>query len=120
MRVRAIRRFYDGWERRIRIPGEVFETTRERFEYWHSASLVVLYGGDDGCKKKGGKKTNEPPADNGSAADPDSKNEGQPDLDAMTVEELLAFAEEHGVEGVDGDAPREEIVSLIKEAMSWT
>jgi len=110
MRVRAIRRFYDGWERRIRIPGEVFETTRERFEYWHSASLVVLYGGDDGRKKKGGKKTNEPPADNGSAAD----------LDAMTVEELLAFAEEHGVEGVDGDAPREEIVSLIKEAMSWT
>src|SRR5690606_28569251 len=109
MRVRAIRRFYDGWERRIRIPGEVFETTRERFEYWHSASLVVLYGGDDGRKKKGGKKTN---------ADPDSKNEGQPDLDAMTVEELLAFAEEHGVEGVDGDTPREEIVSAIKEEMS--
>lgn len=105
MRVKAIRRFYDGWERRIRIPGEVFETTRERFEYWYSASLVVLYDGDDGRKKKGGKKT---------------KSEGQPDLDAMTVEELLAFAEEHGVEGVDGDTPREEIVSAIKEAMSWT
>src|SRR5690606_30680587 len=105
----------DGWEKRIRKPGELFETTRERFEYWHSASLVVLDGGDDGRRRRGAKKAD----DYGSAIDPGAKGDDKLDFDAMTVEELLAFAEEHGID-VDEDAPREEIVSLIKEAMSWT
>lgn len=42
MRVKAVRRFYDGWEKRVRVAGEVFETTQERYEYWNSASLVCV------------------------------------------------------------------------------
>jgi len=95
MRVKAVRRFYDGWENCVRKAGEVFETTRKRFEYWSSASLVVL-------------------ANDAGAGDGE-----HPNLEVMSKAELLAFAEVHGV-SVDRNMRKADIVSAIKEAMSWT
>ena len=42
VRVKALKLFNDGWEKRLRYPGEVFETTQERHEQWASGSLVVI------------------------------------------------------------------------------
>ena len=45
--VKALKLFNDGWEKRLRYPGEVFETTQERFEHWSSASLVSPVEGEE-------------------------------------------------------------------------
>ena len=68
VRVKALKLFNDGWEKRLRYPGEVFETTQERHEHWASASLVVIV-----------------------------ENE-QPDLDSMTKTQLMDYAKESGLE----------------------
>lgn len=68
VRVKALKLFNDGWEKKLRYPGEIFEATQERYEHWHSASLVVAV-----------------------------ENE-QPDLDSMTKTQLMDYAKESGLE----------------------
>ena len=68
MRVKALKLFNDGWEKRLRHPGEVFETTQERYERWRFASLVIAI------------------------------EDKQPDLDSMTKAQLMERAKEHGIE----------------------
>ncbi len=68
MRVKALKLFNDGWEKKLRYPGEVFETKQERYERWRSASLVIAV------------------------------EDEQPDLDSMTKAQLMEHAKEHGIE----------------------
>lgn len=68
VRVKALKLFNDGWEKKLRYPGEIFEATQERYERWHSTSLVVAV-----------------------------ENE-QPDLDSMTKTQLMDYAKESGLE----------------------
>lgn len=68
VRVKALKLFNDGWEKKLRYPGEIFEATQERYERWHSVSLVVAV-----------------------------ENE-QPDLDSMTKAQLMDYAKESGLE----------------------
>lgn len=67
VRVKALKLFNDGWEKKLRYPGEIFEATQERYERWHSASLVVAV-----------------------------ENE-QPDLDSMIKTQLMDYAKESGL-----------------------
>ena len=66
--VKALKLFNDGWEKRLRYPGEVFETTQERYERWASASLVSL------------------------------AEDERPDLEAMTKAELTQYGKEYSLE----------------------
>lgn len=90
MKIKALKLFNDGWEKRLRRPGDVFETTPDRFEYWSSASLVS----------------------------PEEDERG--DLDSMTKAELLKYGQNHGVEDISERMRKAEIIAAIKGAMGWT
>ena len=60
--------------------------------------------------------TVEAPADGGD----DSQDEGQdntPDWSSMTKEEMVAWAEEHGITGLSTSSTREEIIAAIEAAL---
>ena len=90
MKIKALKLFNDGWEKRLRRPGDVFETTQERFEYWSSASLVSPVEGEE---------------------------DERGDLDSMTKAELLKYGQSHGVEDIRERMRKAEIIAAIKGAM---
>jgi hypothetical protein len=47
-----------------------------------------------------------------------SEPSGDIDISSMTKAELLAFAEEHGISGVDSSMLKADIYAVIKEALT--
>lgn len=42
-----------------------------------------------------------------------------PDLESMTKAELLQFADDNGIEGLNDRMLKADIIAAIKEAMGW-
>lgn len=90
IRVKAVKLFNDGWEKRLRKPGEIFETTQERYEYWGSASLVIPVEEKKEVKNK------------------------ELDLENMTKAELLEYADAKGIEGLNNRMTKAEIIAALE------
>jgi len=90
VRVKALKLFNDGWEKKLRYPGEIFEATQERYEYWGSASLVIPVEEKKEVKNK------------------------ELDLENMTKAELLEYAEAKGIEGLNNRMTKAEIIAALE------